>query len=335
MGTPYSNPLYGLFTLTDFMAYPWPEREVLMAPWLLSSSITMLYAKAGVGKSNLVLGMALAMVRREEFLGFTPTRPLRVLYVDGEMPPQELKRRMLAMTNGQPVPDGLMMVSVWGTESKDCRLPSLNTPEGQEAMERYIDDAMPDVVILDNKSTLMSNARENEAGSWDECQRWLMTLRASGLAMILLHHAGKNGQQRGSSALEVSPEIILELYEPEGPEPEEGSHFVLAFEKKRHVSGKAAKAKLVKLNMQTDSVTWAWEPFKGERKADPRRAQAIALRGQGMGVREIARAIEASPSTVSKWAKQADAQNDGVRCSPSLGLPNSEHSFDGYEEGLA
>jgi hypothetical protein len=299
-----TNQPYGLFSAAEFVAHPWPEREVLLAPWLLSSSINVLYAKAGIGKSNLVLGMALAMARGEAFLGFSPPHPLRVVYVDGEMPTQELHRRLTAMANGQPLPHSLYIISTAAAEDR-FKLPSLNTAEGQEHLMRMVDDVATDVLILDNKSTLMSNARENEAGSWDDYQRWLMNLRASGLVVILLHHAGKNGQQRGTSALEVTPEIILELYEPEGPPPAQGSHFVLEFEKKRHLHGEQAAPKLISLHMHDHSAEWGWQPYKGGRKADPRKVEALALYQQGLSLNKIAEQLKASTSTIHTWVKAA------------------------------
>lgn len=318
----YTNKPWGFFSAADFVAHPWPEREVLMAPWLMMYSISVIYAKPGVGKSNFVLGLAMAMAKGEAFLGFSPSRPLRVVYVDGEMPPQELKKRLMAMANGTPQPDNLHIYNTSSTEAH-YRIASLNTEDGQSNLINRVDSVAPDVLILDNKSTLMSNARENEAGSWDDCQRWLMTLRASGLAIILLHHAGKNGQQRGTSALEVTPEIIIELYEPDGPPPETGSHFVVDYEKKRHLTPAQAKPMLVHLEMGEESAAWSWKPYKGERKAtDPRRQQARDLYAQGVGQREIARQLGASPSSVNGWVTGVET---GVRRSAALGETNAEH----------
>jgi putative DNA primase/helicase len=41
--------------------------------------------------------------------------------------------------------------------------------------------------------------RENEAESWSPVADWVLHLRRRGIAVILIHHGGKNGQQRGTS----------------------------------------------------------------------------------------------------------------------------------------
>lgn len=300
--SPFTNPPYGFFAVQDLVELDVPPREPLLAPWLLTGSINMIYAKAGVGKSNFALGMAIAMLKGEPFLGFTPTRKARTLYVDGEMPVQELIRRTKALNNGQPYDEGLYFSSVSQAEP-DFRLPLLNTTDGQDMVMRMVDDVAPDVLILDNKSTLFSNKNENDSGEWDGPQRWLIRLRAAGLAVVLIHHAGKSGSQRGSSAHEVAPDVGIELYEPEGPKPTTGSAFVLHFEKQRHFCGDAANPKLVNLVMREDSASWSWEPYKGGRKLDPRREQAIMLRQQGLSHHEIAKQVGASASSVHAWTK--------------------------------
>lgn len=301
-GSPFTNAPYGFFSAGDFLALELPEREALFSPWLLTSSINMLYAKTGVGKSNFALGLSVALARGKPFLGFTPARQGRVVYVDGEMPGQELQRRLNALTGCQNV-EGLYLYSMAMAE-KPFRVPSLNAGEGQEALMRMVDSVAPDLLVLDNKSTLFSNVRENEAGTWDGPQQWLMSLRASGMAVLLLHHAGKNGLQRGSSMHDVVNDIILELYEPEGPSPEVGSQFVLEFEKKRHMHGHQCQPLLVRLNMGKDSAQWSHELYKGGRKADPRRQEAITLRQRGLSMGDIAKMLGASKSTVHGWVQE-------------------------------
>ena len=41
--------------------------------------------------------------------------------------------------------------------------------------------------------------RENDSDAWSPIQQWLLQLRRRGLAVLIVHHAGKTGGQRGSA----------------------------------------------------------------------------------------------------------------------------------------
>jgi putative DNA primase/helicase len=44
--------------------------------------------------------------------------------------------------------------------------------------------------------------RENDSDAWSPIQQWLLQLRRRGLAVLIVHHAGKTGGQRGTSRRE-------------------------------------------------------------------------------------------------------------------------------------
>ena len=50
-------------------------------------------------------------------------------------------------------------------------------------------------LILDNLSTLCGSLKENEGDSWTPVQTWLLSLRKRGVSVLLIHHAGKGGNQ--------------------------------------------------------------------------------------------------------------------------------------------
>lgn len=303
---PRSNPPYGFYAGEDFLHINIPPRERLMGDWLVSSSINIVFAKAGVGKSNFAIGLAMALVRGESFLDFPASEPRRVMYVDGEMPKEELHRRLKAMANGRPIPEGLYLFNMASAEPA-LQNPPLDTPEGQEAMMRMVDDAAPDVLILDNKSTLFGNQRENEAGSWDAPQRWLTRLRAEGLAIILLHHANKEGGQRGTSAIEVSPDAIIRLSEVGQPEESENtSQFILMFDKKRHFGGVKSAPRLITLNMECDTVVWSCKSIgRGVREPHPRLEEVLDLRKKGKSFDEISKLTGLSKTTTYNLVNMA------------------------------
>ena len=73
----------------------------------------------------------------------------------------------------------------------------LSTDEGQQALEPLLADTDP--LILDNLSTLCPSRSEMANDAWVMMQQWLLRLRRQGKSVLLIHHAGTNGRQRGTS----------------------------------------------------------------------------------------------------------------------------------------
>src|SRR4051812_14367522 len=101
-------------------------------------------------------------------------------------------------------------------------MPNLATPEGRDAVEEWLGDGVA-LLVIDNISTLCRAGKENEAESWEPMQTWLLDLRRRGIAVLLVHHAGKGGAQRGTSRREDILDTVLTLKRPEDYEPTEGA----------------------------------------------------------------------------------------------------------------
>ena len=79
-------------------------------------------------------------------------------------------------------------------------MPALDSPEGKRLLDAILGDAK--LVVFDNISTLFGAGPENEAEAWGPAQDLLLGLRRRGVAVLLVHHAGKSGAQRGTSRRE-------------------------------------------------------------------------------------------------------------------------------------
>jgi putative DNA primase/helicase len=90
--------------------------------------------------------------------------------------------------------------------------------------------------VLDNLSCLMSGVKENDADSWEGIKLWLLKLRRHRIAVVLVHHSGRDGKDlRGTSKREDDAFWIMRLEEP-GDEKGEarGARFVSRFTKNRN-----------------------------------------------------------------------------------------------------
>lgn len=221
--------------LAELLSASFPPRERLLSPWLLSQSLSMIYAARGCGKTHVALGVAFALASGGEFLGWRAPNPVRVLYLDGEMPGADLQKRVerIVETNGGDVPAGFKFLTP--DMQADGIMPNLYTPGGQQVITELAGDAQ--VIIVDNLSCLVRGGKENEGESWKPVQEWALRMRAEGRSVVFIHHAGKGGQQRGTSGREDVLDTVIALRRPSDYEPDQGARFEVHFEKARALYG--------------------------------------------------------------------------------------------------
>ena len=75
------------------------------------------------------------------------------------------------------------------------------------------------VIIFDNLSTLRRGVNENDNTETQALITWLVSLRHRGYTVVLVHHAGKSGQQRGASIIEVPMDYVIKLSTAENGKP--------------------------------------------------------------------------------------------------------------------
>jgi putative DNA primase/helicase len=223
--------------LMDFLALEVPPREMLLAPILPERSLSMLYAPRGIGKSWLGLSIGLAVASGGSVLRWNAPRPRRVLFVDGEMVLSDLQTRLNSILGGlgTKIPnDGFRVLAADDSELGI----NLGSPEGQRELERHLDRV--DLLVLDNLSTLVVNGSEGASDAWLPMQNWLLRLRRKGVAVLLVHHAGVNGRQRGTSRREDALDLVIGLRRPTDYSPEQGARFEVHIEKARTRVGDGA-----------------------------------------------------------------------------------------------
>jgi putative DNA primase/helicase len=280
----------------DFLALNVPPREMLLNPILPERSLAMLYAPRGVGKTLLSLSIGLAVASGASLLRWSAPRPRRVLYVDGEMPLVSLQERLRIISQGLgcEIPNnGFRILAADQTETGI----SLGSGDGQRAIEPLLHDV--DLLILDNLSTLCT-ASESASDAWVPMQNWLLGLRRKGIAVLLVHHAGNNGRQRGTSRREDALDTVIALRRPEDYSPEQGARFEVHFEKLRNrVDADGA----VPFEASFDGDAWSAQDLR-----PPIFKQAVELFQNGLTVREVAAQLRISKTEAGRLRLTAVAE---------------------------
>lgn len=299
-------------SMGKFLDLPMKPRETLLAPWLPREGLAMVYAPRGLGKTWLSSSVAWAVATGGTFLNWRADRQARVLIVDGEMPAADLQRRFETIrrsTGVATVPDTLRILPA---ALEETGLPDLGTAEGRAILDACIGDA--ELVVLDNLSTLMRSGRENEADDWGGFQAWLLGHRRQGRTVLVIHHAAKGGQQRGTSKREDALDVVLALKKPADYSADQGARFEVNFEKARHFSGPDARPFEARMD-----DTGVWQVM--DLSTDPEGDRVAALAASGMTQRAIADEMGLSAATVNrKLRARAESPNfDGVSCFTALG----------------
>ena len=162
-----------------------------------------------------------------------------------------------------------------------------------------------DLLILDNLSTLLPSRSESASDAWVPMQQWLLKLRRQGISVLLIHHAGTNGRQRGTSRREDALDTVIALRRPEGYSPEQGARFEIHCKNLRNfVDGNGAppfEARLESVQIDgRDAIRWSCSDLK-----PPMLAQAAELFSEGMSVRQVAATLRISKSEAGRLRLRA------------------------------
>jgi hypothetical protein len=273
--------VHALLSFEELLTLNIPERKRYV-DWLPERGLVMGYGPRGAGKTMFMLGLTVGLTTGKPFLKWPINHQAGVLYVDGEMPLVELRERTVALA--QAIPQQLYFLTgevVYQKLSVDL---TLTSKEARTAIEHIL-DANPSirVVILDNISCLFVGISEDKKQDWEPIGAWLVRLRHRGITVVLVHHAGKGGQQRGTSGREDALDAVLSLEYPQGYRPEDGCHFILRFQKSRSVKGEAVSALDVRLEEKKGVPTWTYRPFE-----ESARERVEQMLNDGMSPAEIA-----------------------------------------------
>jgi putative DNA primase/helicase len=301
-----SSGLISALEEINFMELAFPERTLFLEPWLPRPGLAMIYAPRGEGKTWLALSVGKAVAGGHELLGWRCPSYGRVLYCDGELPGRALQDRLNKFRRSPP---GMFHVLCRDTFLLRRQLmPDLGDAEGRQELDRIIKLCRPDVIIIDSISTMVRTGVENEAESWAPIQDWLLKHRWQGRTVILVHHTGKSGQQRGTSKREDVMDTVVSLQKRHEDSDAEATVFELRYAKSRDFHGDDAEPLLVRFAIREELVTWSGEPMR-----DVRRDRVRQLIDAGMKNKEIAREIGVTPGRVSQIVKELKREGNVIK----------------------
>ncbi|MGE5250431.1 MAG: DNA repair protein RadA [Bacteroidota bacterium] len=174
----------------DRIPLPMGEFARVLGGGIVPGSIVLVGGDPGIGKSTLLLQMAMEMAKRQ-----------RVLYVSGEESERQIKMRAsrLKAAGGAELPEQLLLV----------------TETNLEAILNHVRETRPDLLIVDSIQTTYLSELDSSAGSVSqvrECASQLRELaKSSGVTVFMIGHVTKEGAIAGPRVLEHIVDTVLYL----------------------------------------------------------------------------------------------------------------------------
>lgn len=305
-------PKLKVISLGQLLRTDFPEREHLVFPWLRQGESAMIYAKPGVGKSMLVLSLALAVAGGGEMMGWQCRKPRKVVFWDGEMYADDLRARAAMLAKCIPGLDlrsaetNLFFIA---RQHQDYRVkfPDIADEEGQSAVFASAMEYEADLVVIDNLSTLaLAIEDENAAAEFNKVMGLLMRFKQANKACILVHHSNKSGTDyRGSSKMATTFEVMLQLEAVNTIKSLKGTTFTLKWTKFRGERDQSMVNKDVWLGEDKQGVKgWQHEVSKTDQATQL--VELVRSLEYPSG-KALAEALGVSKGQVSKLKKRAIA----------------------------
>ena len=168
---------------------PMEEFARVLGGGIVPGSIVLVGGDPGIGKSTLLLQMAVEMAARR-----------RVLYVSGEESERQIKMRAARLGSGtSEFPAELLLV----------------TETNLEVILNHVNDVKPELLIIDSIQTVYLSELDSSAGSVTqvrECASQLRELaKSSGISVFMIGHVTKEGAIAGPRVLEHIVDTVLYL----------------------------------------------------------------------------------------------------------------------------
>jgi putative DNA primase/helicase len=276
--------------LDELLALEIKPREMVLDPIIPEKSLTMIYGLRGIGKTHVALGIACAVASGTHMLGWRAPKPRRVLLIDGESPGVMLRERLQSVAGDAGIAPE--MLKVLAGDLVDDGMGNLGSPAVQAELEPMVDAA--DLVILDNLASL-SEFFHDDAIGWKPIEQWLVRLRRRGRAVLIVHHAGRNGTQRGTSRREDLLDTSISLQRPLDYSPTQGARFEVHIEKSRVILGEAAAPFEAQLAIERGKTVWTMTDMDHVKLR-----RIVELLNAGFSLRDIAEETGLSKSAVHR-----------------------------------
>jgi putative DNA primase/helicase len=251
----------------EFTRIELPDKRMFLYPWLTEQSIGLINGWRGVGKTGFAMGLIEAISRGQPFGPWQVGESVPCLYLEGEMPAQDIQERLRYLTHASDRKSPLYVYSDAYASHLGMPRAHLANPDWRKEMKSILLAKGVKLWVVDNLASLTAGIDENSKKDWDPINAWLLELRFAGIATYMPHHVGKGGTQRGTSAREDNVDVSMILKRPSNYKPEDGARFIVKFEKARVRTKDLPLLAPVEFRLIEDEQgrgAWVWKHTRGK-----------------------------------------------------------------------
>ncbi len=259
----YEND-YSKFLLgEDWLKSKLPVRKVFMYPYLTEKTITEVDGDKSVGKTFFGLATFICLTHKDidgNLLTLGQNKVINTcpcLYVDGEMPEQEMQERMNALRHDLTPVEPFKLLSIPNIIGRELIPPNFTVSEDREALLQFlIQEEQYKVIFFDNVSCLFENGTsdENSIKDWKQYQDWLGRIRARGFSVVFFHHTGYSAEHgRGTSGRQdiIDNQIVLKR-----KKSSVGVRFGVEYLRARSFGSKDRETWELEFDIKDNQITW-------------------------------------------------------------------------------
>ncbi|WP_273163398.1 AAA family ATPase [Massilia timonae] len=297
----------GAIRLGQMLEIVFPVDIALLGAMIVAKSIGMIAGMRGGGKSWLAMLIAYSIAGGKSLEPWGAGACVPVAILDGEMRIASLKERLALIhafnsdQESRKVAENNLHII-----SRDCmsiEIGSIDTVEGQKQIDALIPAGVL-FIVVDNLSAWTSGGRE-DSNSWSAIKPWLIAKRLAGIAVLLIHHAGKNGQQRGSSAHEDLLDYSILLTPLPSSTDREDTRFSVQHTKLRDNLPELRKT--FEYSIWVQNCALQFEVIPAGFQVSAHDAEWLSLHEGGMSYEQIADRFGVNKSTISRRLKKLRA----------------------------
>ena len=183
--------------IEERMAVPIEEFARVLGGGIVPGSVVLIGGDPGIGKSTLLLQLAMAMAQS-----------IAVLYVSGEESERQIKMRGLRLLSSTP----------GNNDEGSAAFPRdlfLVTETNLDVILNHVQDVKPQLLIVDSIQTTYIPEKDSAAGSVSQVRESASQLRelakSSGITVFIIGHVTKEGAIAGPRVLEHIVDTVLYL----------------------------------------------------------------------------------------------------------------------------
>lgn len=200
-------PMFSLRPTAVLAKEKLPPRRYLIEGILPEKSLIVLFGAPGAMKTYLAMSWAVSFAGQKDWLGYKVQNPGSVIIVDeenGDYRILERMQRLLAAQDLKKQTPSIYHMSFSGFDPT-------NEKHFSEIVN-LIREKETHLLIVDSLVDISHGRDENKASEIFEVVRGLNRIKEkTGCTILLIHHANKKGEYRGSTALMAEADVFLEV----------------------------------------------------------------------------------------------------------------------------